>query len=177
LFPPVSLQMPPGTWVPRFVEQTPMLMLPLVDSVQWTWPVLLPQHSLSVVQRLLMILQPRPGWQTSMPLSGQGAQILLQQLPQPLQMTPSCWHEPAPVVPGSLQTPTVAPVARWHQPVQQSVSRPQTSPGWMHQEAPSAHLPFVHRPEQHGAVAPASGPHGLPDVAQLLLSVRRRKMS
>ena len=36
LFPPVRRQMPPGTWFPVFVEQTPMLMLPLVDSVQWT---------------------------------------------------------------------------------------------------------------------------------------------
>ena len=61
LFPPVRRQMPPGTCVDVLVEQTPMLMFPLVDSVQWTWPVLLPQHSLSVVQRLLMILQPRPG--------------------------------------------------------------------------------------------------------------------
>jgi hypothetical protein len=34
--PPVSLQIPPGTWFPVFVEQTPTVMLPLVDGVQWT---------------------------------------------------------------------------------------------------------------------------------------------
>ena len=40
----------------------------------------------------------------------------------------------------------------------------------MHQDAPIAHLPFVQRPEQHVVVAPASAPHGLPAVAQLVFS-------
>ena len=93
--------MPPGTWFPVFVEQTPMVMLPLVDSVQWTWPVALPQHSLSEVQRLAMILQPRPGWQTLTPVAAHGPQTLLQHDPQlPPQIVPSCMHWPAPVVPG-----------------------------------------------------------------------------
>ena len=71
------------------------------------------------------------------------------------------------MVAGASQVPTVAPDDRWHQPVQQSVSREQTSPGWMHQKAPSAHVPFVHRPEQQ-VPAPAV-PHGLPAVRQALL--------
>jgi hypothetical protein len=122
--------MPPGTWLLWFWEQMPMLMsVGPVTGLQVTSPVAPPQHSAELVQRLFRILQPRPGWHTSTPLSGHGAQILLQQLPQPLQTTPSCWHEPAPVEPGCWQVPTVAPVARWHQPLQQSVSRPQTSPG------------------------------------------------
>jgi len=165
--------MPPGTWVPRFVEQTPMLMLPLVDSVQWTWPVLLPQHSLSVVQRLLMILQPRPGWQTSTPVSAPGPQFLLQQFPHPLQRTPSCVHWPVPVVAMSVQTPWVAPDAIEHRPPQQSRSRAQTSPGWMQNDDPSTHLPPEHRPEQQPPARPPSpvvAVQGLPAVRQVVLS-------
>ena len=71
------------------------------------------------------------------------------------------------MVPGASQVPVLAPEDRWHQPVQQSVSREQTSPGWMHKEAPSAHLPLVQRPEQQ-VLAPAV-PHGLPAVRQALL--------
>ena len=37
-----------------------------------------------------MILRPRPGWQTLTLESAHGPQFLLQQLPQPLQSTPSC---------------------------------------------------------------------------------------
>ena len=121
--------MPPGTWFPVFVEQTPMVMLPLVDSVQWTWPVALPQHSLSVVQRLFKILQPRPGWQTLTPVRAHGPQLRLQQLPQPLQSTPSCVQLPVPVVAMSWQTPSAAPPVLAQRPPQQSVSRAQTSPG------------------------------------------------
>ena len=40
----------------------------------------------------------------------------------------------------------------------------------MHQDAPIAHVPLVQRPEQQGVVAPASAPHGLPAVEQLVLS-------
>jgi hypothetical protein len=121
--------MPPGTWFPVFVEQTPMLTLPPEVGVQWTWLVALPQHSLSLVQKLLMILQPRPGWQTLTPVCAQGPQFLLQQLPQPLQMTPSWVHWPVPLVETSMQTPWVAPVAFEQKPPQQSRSRTQTSPG------------------------------------------------
>jgi hypothetical protein len=46
-----------------------------------------------------------------------------------LQITPSCVQEPVPVVPGSWQVPIVAPDAREQRPLQQSLSRPQTSPG------------------------------------------------
>ena len=49
-----------------------------------------PQHSWLLVQRLFRILQPSPGWQTLTPVSAQGPQFRLQQLPQPLQRTPSC---------------------------------------------------------------------------------------
>ena len=97
--------MPPGTWFPVFVEQTPMLKVPPDVGLQWTWSVALPQHSLSLVQRLLMILQPRPGWQTLTPVRAHGPQFLLQQLPQPLQRTPSCVQLPVPVVATSMQTP------------------------------------------------------------------------
>jgi hypothetical protein len=69
-----------------------------------------PQHSVSLVQRLFRILQPSPGWQTLTPVSAQGPQFRLQQLPQPLQRTPSCVQLPAPVVPTSMQIPWVAPV-------------------------------------------------------------------
>jgi hypothetical protein len=89
--PPVRRQMPPGDWVPWFWVQTPMLMsVGPVTGLQVTSPVAPPQHSAAVVQRLFRILQPSPGWQTSTPLRGQAPQILLQQLPHPLQMTPSC---------------------------------------------------------------------------------------
>jgi hypothetical protein len=170
LAPPVSRQIPPGTWFPVFVEQTPMLRLPLVDNVQCTWPVLLPQHSVSVVQRLLMILQPRPGWQTFTPVSAQGPQFLLQQLPQPSQRTPSCVQLPVPVVPTSIQTPSVAPDAFEQKPPQQSRSRAQTSPGWMQNEAPSTHLPPAQSPEQHPPAPPSVTVQGLPAVRQVVLS-------
>jgi len=75
-----------------------MLTLPPEVGLQWTWSVALPQHSLSLVQRLLMILQPRPGWQTSTPLWAQGPQFRLQQAPHPLQMVPSCAQLPTPLV-------------------------------------------------------------------------------
>jgi len=154
-----------------FIEQTPMLTLPPVASVQWTIPLPPPpQHSLSLVQRLFRILQPRPGWQTCTPVSAQGPQFLLQQLPQPLQRTPSCVQLPVPVVPTSLQTPSVAPDAFEQKPPQQSRSRAQTSPGWMQNEAPSTHLPPEQSPEQHPP-APLSGAvHGLPAVRQAVLS-------
>ena len=101
-----------------------------LTGLQLTAPLSPPQHSAELVQRLLRILHPRPGWQTFTPVWAHGPQSLLQQLPQlPLQTTPSCWQEPVPVVPGCWQVPTAAPVARWHQPLQQSVSRAQTSPG------------------------------------------------
>jgi hypothetical protein len=173
LAPPVSRQMPPGTWLPVFVEQTPMLVLPLVAGEQVTWPVLLPQHSLSLVQRLAMILQPRPGWQTLTPVSAQGPQFRLQQLPQPLQRTPSCVQLPTPEVPTSMQVPSVAPEAFEQKPPQQSRSRAQTSPGWMQNEEPSAHLPPVQSPEQQPPARPPSplvAVHGLPAVRQALLS-------
>jgi hypothetical protein len=63
------------------------------------------------------------------PVSAQGPQFLLQQLPQPLQRTPSCWQLPVPVVETSVQTPCVAPEAFEQTPPQQSRSRAQTSPG------------------------------------------------
>ena len=132
LVPPVRRQIPPGTWLPWFWEQTPMLMLvgPVaglqVTSGEAPAP---PQHSLELVHKLLRILQPSPGWQTLTPVSAHGPQLRLQQLPQPLQRTPSCWHCPAPVVATSWHTPEVAPVALEQKPPQQSRSRPQTSPG------------------------------------------------
>jgi hypothetical protein len=169
--PPVSLQIPPGTWLPAFIEQTPMLTFPPLAGVQWTMPLLpLPQHSLSLVQRLFRILQPRPGWQTCTPVSAQGPQFLLQQLPQPLQSTPSCVQLPVPVVPTSMQTPCAAPEAFEQNPPQQSRSRAQTSPGWMQNDAPSTHLPAVQSPEQHPPAPPSVGLHGLPAVRQVALS-------
>ena len=90
---PLSLQMPPGTWLPWFCTQTPTVALPdaLVVPLHVTSGLvpLPPQHSSLVVQRLFKILQPRPGWQTLTPVSAQGPQLRLQQLPQPLQRTPS----------------------------------------------------------------------------------------
>ncbi len=133
LVPPVSRQMPPGTWLPWFCAQTPTLMLPeaLVAATQVTAGVVPspPQHSWSDVQRLFRILQPRPGWQTLTPVSAHGPQFLLQQLPQPLHSTPSCMQLPVPVVARSWQVPSVAPPVFAHEPPQQSVSRAQTSPG------------------------------------------------
>ena len=52
-------------------------------------------------------------------------------------------------------------------------SRAQTSPGWMQNEAPSAHLPPVQRPEQQAPAippSPAVAVQGLPAVRQVLLS-------
>lgn len=71
-----------------------------------------------------------------------------------------------PVVATSWQTPSVAPLALAHAPPQQSVSRAQTSPGWMQNEAPSTHVPPVQSPEQQSAAAL----HGLPAVLQLAFS-------
>jgi hypothetical protein len=83
--------MPPATWLLWFCEQTPMLIsVGPVTGLHVTSPVVPPQHSAELVQRLFRILHPRPGWQTSTPDWDHGAQILLQQLPQPLQTTPSC---------------------------------------------------------------------------------------
>jgi hypothetical protein len=64
----------------------------------------------------------------------------------------------------------VAPEARLQNPLQQSASRPQTSPGWMHHEEPSTHLPLVHRPEQQLLPPSAPTPQGFPAVAQAVLS-------
>jgi hypothetical protein len=101
-----------------------------VTGLQVTAPLSLPQHSAELVQRLFKILQPRPGWQIFTPVWAQGAQTLLQQAPQsPPHTVPSCEHEPAPVVPGSWQVPVAAPDARLQKPLQQSLSRAQTSPG------------------------------------------------
>jgi hypothetical protein len=129
--PPVRRQIPPGTSLPWFWAQTPRgaPLTDVEDSRHVTVPVSEPQHWLESVQRLFRILQPRPGWQTLTPVSAQGPQFLLQQLPQPLQMTPSCWQEPAPVVAMSWQVPSAAPEAFEQYPPQQSESRPQTSPG------------------------------------------------
>ena len=66
----------------------------------------------------------------------------------------------------SWQVPRVAPAVLTHAPPQQSVSRPQTSPGWMQNDAPSAHVPPVHSPEQQSPAAL----HGLPAVLQAGLS-------
>jgi hypothetical protein len=67
--PPGNRQMPPGTWLLWFCAQTPMLMsVGPVTGLQVTSPVVPPQHSAELVQRLFRILQPSPGWQTSMPL-------------------------------------------------------------------------------------------------------------
>ena len=120
-----------------------------------------------------MILQPRPGWQTLTPVSAHGPQFRLQQLPHPLQRTPSCVHWPVPVVAMSPQTPWVAPAAIEHRPPQQSRSREQTSPGWMQNEEPSAHLPPVQRPEQQPPARPPSPAvvvQGLPAVRQAVFS-------
>ena len=131
----------------------------------------LPQQSLSLVQRLFSILQPRPGWQTLTPESAQGPQFLLQQLPQPLQRTPSCVQLPVPVVATSMQTPWVAaPEAFEQKPPQQSRSRAQTSPGWMQNDEPSAHVPFLQRPEQQPPAPPSGPAQGLPAVRQVVLS-------
>ena len=89
----------------------------------------LPQHSLSLVQRLFRILHPRPGWQMFTPVAAHGPQFRLQQLPHPLQSTPSCWHCPVPVVAMFWQVPSAAPDCFVQSPPQQSVLRAQTSPG------------------------------------------------
>ncbi|MES1207490.1 MAG: hypothetical protein ABUS79_16260 [Pseudomonadota bacterium] len=62
----------------------------------------------------------------------------------------------------SVQTPSAAPPLLAHEPPQQSLSRAQTSPGWMQNEAPSAQVPPEHSPEQQSAAAL----HGLPAVLQ-----------
>jgi hypothetical protein len=170
--PPVSLQMPPGTWLPWFCAQTPML-IPVgpVAGTQVTTPVSPPQQSAELVHRLFKILQPRPGWQTFTPVCAHGPQFRLQQLPHPLQSTPSCWQVPAPVVMTSWQVPTEAPEAFEQKPPQQSRSRAQTSPGWMQNEAPSTHLPPEQSPEQQPPATPPSPVvQGLPAVLQLVLS-------
>jgi hypothetical protein len=153
-----------------FCEQTPMLTVPPVAGVQVTVPPPPPQHSLSLVQRLFRILQPRPGWQTFTPVSAHGPQFLLQQLPQPLQRTPSCVQLPVPVVPTSMQTPSAAPEVFEQKPPQQSRSRAQTSPGWMQNDAPRTHLPPEQRPEQHPPAPPSVAVQGLPAVRQVVLS-------
>jgi len=142
-----------------------------VTGLQVTAPVSPPQHSPLLVQRLFRILQPRPGWQTLTPVWAQGPQTLLQQFPQaPLQIVPSCAQLPVPVVPGLWQVPWVAPAVREQKPLQQSLSRPHTSPGWMHHEEPRTHLPPLQRPEQQLPAPPSPAPQGLPAVAQELLS-------
>jgi hypothetical protein len=173
LLPPVRRQIPPGTWFPEFCEQTPMLVFPPVAGLHVTAPVSPPQHSLLLVQRLFRILQPSPGWQTFTPVCAQGPQFRLQQLPQPLQRTPSCVHWPAPLVDTSMQTPSVAPEAIEQNPPQQSRSRAQTSPGWMQNDEPSTHLPPLQSPEQQPPATPPSpavAVQGLPAVKQLVLS-------
>jgi hypothetical protein len=148
-----------------------------VAGLHVTSPVSPPQHSDELVQRLFRILQPRPGWQTLTPLSAHGPQFRLQQSPQPLQTTPSWRQVPAPVVWTSWQTPSVAPWAFAHQPPQQSVSREQASPGWIQKDAPSAHLPFEHRPEQHSVGAAPSAAVPMPLLVQGLPAVRQAAFS
>src|SRR6185503_14675308 len=163
--------MPPGTWLPWFCTQTPMLTFPPEAGMQVTSPLELPQHSWLVVQRLFRILQPRPGWQTLTPVRAQGPQFLLQQLPHPLQRTPSCVHWPVPLVVTSVQTPWVAPAAFEQTPPQQSRSRTQMSPGWMQNEEPSAQVPPLQRPEQQPPAPPSVAVvQGLPAVRQVVLS-------
>jgi hypothetical protein len=59
---------------------------------------------------------------------------------------------------GAAQVPTEAPLAITHSEVQQSRSREQMSPGWMHQETASSHFPFKHDLEQHSPSAEQSLP-------------------
>ena len=103
-------------------------------------------------------------------MSAQGPQFLLQQLPQPLQRTPSCVQLPVPVVETSMQTPSAAPEAFEQKPPQQSRSRAQTSPGWMQNDAPSTHLPPEQSPEQQPPAPPSVAVQGLPAVRQVVLS-------
>jgi len=153
------------------------MVVPLgpVAGRQMTAPVSPPQHSAAVVHRLLRILQPRPGWQTFTPVSAQGPQLRLQQLPQPLQSTPSCMQVPAPLVMTSWHTPRVAPDCFEHHPPQQSTSREQASPGWMQNDEPSTQWPALHSPEQQVFAAAASpdvdavASHGLPAVMQAVV--------
>jgi hypothetical protein len=69
-----------------------------------------------------------------------------------------------------MQTPWVAPVAFEQKPPQQSVSRAQTSPGWMQKDEPSEHVPFLQRPEQQPPAPPSVAEQGLPAVKQAVLS-------
>ena len=147
-----------------------MLTLPPVAGVQCTWPVALPQHSLSLVQRLAMILQPRPGWQTFTPDVSQGPQFLLQQAPQPLQMVPSWEQLPTPLVEMSPHTPWVAPAAFVQRAPQQSRSRTQTSPSWMQNDELIEQVPFLQSPEQQAPAPVAPAVQGLPAVRQVVLS-------
>jgi hypothetical protein len=107
------------------------------------------------------------GWQTFTPVA-YGAQSALQHSPQLVHKTPSgCPMQllrPRPI--GATHVPTLAPLASWQMPVQQSLSWAQTSPGWMQLEELSWQVPFVHRPEQHSPLPP----HVLPAVLQFGLS-------
>ncbi len=67
---------------------------------------------------------------------------------------------------GVAQVPIVAPVGMVHMPLQQSTSRLQASPTWIHQEAPSWHLPLLQSFEQQSALTE----HVLPAVWQTGLS-------
>lgn len=68
---------------------------------------------------------------------------------------------------GAAHEPTLCPASIVQLALQQSLSRPQVSPGWMQKDALSAQcLPASHKPEQQSALAA----HSLPALLHLELS-------
>jgi hypothetical protein len=94
---------------------------------------------------------------------GPGAHRRLQHSLQPSHTIPSTPSQKLGPSGGAAQVPTVEPLAITHSDVQQSRSRAQMSPGWIHQETASSHFPSTHDLEQHSP----SPEQSLPAVLQL----------
>jgi hypothetical protein len=125
-----------------------------------------PQQSLSTRHRLPSTWQPLAGWQTKTPVGPYGAQRRLQHSPQPLHTWPSTTPHFAGPVGGSAQVPSTPLALTLQIPEQQSLSRLQASPTWMHHDEPSWHLPLLQSREQQSMLLV----HALPAVWQAGLS-------
>jgi hypothetical protein len=121
-----------------------------------------PQQSVDLVHRSPIRRQPLAGVQVWAPVAV-GAQVRLQQFPQPGQGSPSIMQPPEPVVMRTAQVPAVPPAGMVQTPEQQSEDWKHTSPSAEQPEPVVVHLPPWQFCEQQVAFAVQA----LPSVVQV----------
>ncbi len=132
-----------------------------------------PQQSLSVAHTSPVGRQPLGGWQTWTPVGPYGAHEWLQQnvsphavVPPAAHTVPAMWQPPAPGPVGTLQVPSVAPLAFVQMPPQHSPSCEHASPVCVQNDGLPEHMPFTQYCEQQSPL-PAQL---LPEVLQAVFS-------